>query len=64
MLSVSYASKNANISGKTSEVLRGGVSGANTCYVLAHCGVGVGEAGWGGGGLLDQMEKKTTSALD
>ena len=26
--------------GKTSGVLRGGASGANRCYVLAHCGGG------------------------
>ena len=37
MLSVSYAGKNAYSAGKTSEVLRGGASGANRCYVLAHC---------------------------
>ena len=30
MLSVSYV-------GKTCGVLRGGASGANRCYVLAHC---------------------------
>ena len=40
MLSVSYASKNAYSAGKTSGVLRGESSGANKCYVLAHCGVG------------------------
>ena len=38
MLSVSYAGKNAYSAGKTSGVLRGGASGANKCYVLAHCG--------------------------
>ena len=38
MLSVSYAGKNAYSAGKTSGVLRGGASGANRCYVLAHCG--------------------------
>ena len=37
MLSVSYAGKNAYSAGKTSGVLRGGVSGANRRYVLAHC---------------------------
>ena len=41
MLSVSYAGKNAYIAGKTSGVLRGGVSVANRCYVLTHCGGGV-----------------------
>ena len=40
MLSVSYAGKNAYSAGKTSGVLRGGASGANRCYVLAHCGGG------------------------
>ena len=40
MLSVSYAGKNACSAGKTSGVLRGGASGANRCYVLAHCGGG------------------------
>ena len=40
MLSVSYISKNANSAGKTSGVLRVGASGANRCYVLAHCGTG------------------------
>ena len=37
MLSVSYAGKNTYSAGKTSGVLRGGPSGANRCYVLAHC---------------------------
>ena len=37
MFSVSYAGKNAYSVGKTSGVLRGGASGANRCYVLAHC---------------------------
>ena len=37
MLSVSYAGKNAYSAGKTSGVLKGGASGANSCYVLAHC---------------------------
>ena len=37
MLSVSYAGKNAYSAGKTSGVLRSGASGANRCYVLAHC---------------------------
>ena len=37
MLSVSYASKNVCSAGKSSGVLRGGTSGANRCYVLAHC---------------------------
>ena len=37
MLSVSYASKKTYSAGKTSGVLRGGVSRANRCYVLAHC---------------------------
>ena len=37
MLSVSYAGKNAYSAGKTSGVLRGGASGANICYVFAHC---------------------------
>ena len=36
-LSVSYAGKNAYSAGKTSGVLRSGASGANRCYVLAHC---------------------------
>ena len=40
MLSVSYTEKNAYITGKTSGVLRDGASGANKCYVLAHCGGG------------------------
>ena len=40
MLSVSYAGKNAYSAGKTSGALRGGASGANRCYVLAHCGGG------------------------
>ena len=40
MLSVIYAGKNAYSAGKTSGVLRGGTSGANRCYVLAHCGGG------------------------
>ena len=35
------AGKNAYSAGKTSGVLRGGASGANRCYVLAHCGRGV-----------------------
>ena len=39
MLLVSYAGKNAYGAGKTSGVLRGGASGANRCYVLAHCGM-------------------------
>ena len=37
MLSVSYASKNVCSAGKSSGVLRDGTSGANRCYVLAHC---------------------------
>ena len=37
MLSVSYAGKNVCIAGKSSGVLRGGTSGANRCYVMAHC---------------------------
>ena len=40
MLSVSYIGNNACIAGKTSGVLRGSASGANRCYVLAHCGGG------------------------
>ena len=40
MLSVSYAGKNVYSTGKTSGVLRGGASGVNRCYVLAHCGGG------------------------
>ena len=32
----SYAGKNAYSAGKTNGVLRGGASGANRCYVLAH----------------------------
>jgi len=36
MLSVIYAGKNVYSGGKTSGVLRGGASGANRCYVLAH----------------------------
>ena len=36
MLSVSYASKNTYSTDKTSGVLRGGASGANRGYVLAH----------------------------
>ena len=43
MLSVSYASKNAYSAGKTSGVLRGCASGANRCYVLAHCDDGTNE---------------------
>ena len=42
MLSVSHASKNAYSDGKTSGVLSGRASGANRCYVLAHCGGGRG----------------------
>ena len=38
MLSVSYTGKNAYGAGKISGVLRGGASGANRGYVLAHCG--------------------------
>ena len=34
---MSYAGKNAHSDDKTSGVLRGGVSGATRCYVLAHC---------------------------
>ena len=49
MLSVSYAGKNAYSAGKTSGVLRGGASGANRCYVLAHCGGGV-------SGVLDNVQ--------
>ena len=37
MLSVSYAGKNLYSASKTSGFLRGGVSGANRGYVLAHC---------------------------
>ena len=37
MISVSYSGKNAYSAGKTSSVLRGGASGANRWYVLAHC---------------------------
>ena len=37
MLSVSYAGKNAYSAGKTSGLLRVDASGANRCYVLAHC---------------------------
>ena len=37
MLSVSNISKNAYSAGKTSGVLKGGVSGANRGYMLAHC---------------------------
>ena len=40
MLSVSYAGKTAYSAGKTCGVLRGGASGANMCYGLAHCGGG------------------------
>ena len=39
MLSVSYAGKNVHSAGKTGALLRGDASGANRCYVLAHCGV-------------------------
>ena len=35
---MSYAGKNVYGAGKTSGVLMGGASGANRCYVLAHCG--------------------------
>ena len=42
MVSVSYAGKNTYSAGKTSEVLRGGASGANRGYVLAHYGGGRG----------------------
>ena len=55
MLSVSYAGKNAYSAGKTSGVLRGGASGANRCYVLAHCGVGR-------GGVVGVVEDKAISA--
>ena len=34
---MSYTGKNAYSAGKTSGVLRGGASGANRCYVMAHC---------------------------
>ena len=37
MLSVSYAGKNAYSADKTSGVLGGDASGANRCYMLAHC---------------------------
>ena len=37
MVSVCYAGKNAYSAGKTREILRGAASGANRCYVLAHC---------------------------
>ena len=37
MVSVSYAGKNEYSAGKTNGVLRVGASGANRCYVLAHC---------------------------
>ena len=37
MLSVSYAGKNVHSAGKTGALLRGDASGANRCYVLAHC---------------------------
>ena len=47
MLSVSYAGKNVYSAGKTSGVLRGGASGANMCYVLAHYVWG-GEESWYG----------------
>ena len=57
MLSVSYAGKNAHSAGKTSGVLRGGVSGANRCYVLAHCG------GGGGGVILNYRGFKFNSSL-
>ena len=36
MLSVSYVGKNVYSANKTSGVLRGGASGANRGYVLAH----------------------------
>ena len=36
MLSVSYAGKNAYSASKTSGVLRGGASGVNRGYLLAH----------------------------
>ena len=37
MLSVSYAGKNVHSAGKTGALLRGDASGANRCYVVAHC---------------------------
>ena len=43
MLSVSYVGKNAYSAGKTCGVLRGGASGANRCYVLAHCAPPIGD---------------------
>ena len=43
MLSVRYAGNNAYSAGITSGVLRGGASGANRCYVLAHCRVNGGK---------------------
>ena len=49
MLSVSYAGKNAYSAGKTSGVFRGGASGANRGYVLAHCG--------GEGGKYDYVNR-------
>ena len=37
LCSVSYAGKNGFSAGKTRGVLRGGATGANRGYVLAHC---------------------------
>ena len=48
MLLVSYARKNAYSAGKTNGVLRGGASGANRGYVLAHC------RGWDRNGVKNQ----------
>ena len=35
-----YASKNVYKAGKTSALFSGDASGANRCYVVAHCGGG------------------------
>ena len=40
MLLVCYVGKDAYSASKTSGVLRGGASGANSCYVLTHCATG------------------------
>ena len=42
--------------GKTSGLLRGDASGANRCYVLAHCGGGV-------SGGLDNVPNKTNVGI-
>ena len=55
---MSYAGKNAYSAGKTTGVLRGGASGANRGYLLAHCAQLKGKAPRGHSNLLspDRMD--------